>query len=507
MSGPSQASFGARARAAFDARPPPHSPEAEANLLGALVYEPLAFERVRAIVSAEDFYETRHQLLWGVIAKSHADGVVPDHVILADLVGRNGTAERIGGEAYLAELAARCPVNDLYVESHARIVKEHSVRRKVLAAGQALAEAAHTPGVDIGAFAAEETTYLREVLAEASPQRDAGEEMPSAADLLARNLEPREWLAEGLVQRAKTIIVFGPSYAGKSVLSVQFGLSLARGDGSFLGFRLPGRAVATGYFMGENDEYELADTLRAQCDGGQPPSTFRYLDVFARPDRKPLGTPEGLAWYRAAILRNGIELAIIDNLMSLVGEDLKDTEAAVRTMEGLKRVSKETCVSWLVLAHTRKEGSKGDEGSLMDKLYGAHEWGSYADSAVHIAHPKDADRDDPRREIHVAKVRGARPKPGFIIEMDRKTLTARYVAEMGRRTAQNPLEPEEALDFLREHGPIVTIDELKTGLGISRATAYRLVGSAQWRAWIADGSIEVTAKSQRGSPTAFRIAN
>ncbi|HEX5137368.1 MAG TPA: DnaB-like helicase N-terminal domain-containing protein, partial [Planctomycetota bacterium] len=157
----------AAARAAIDRRAPPHDVASEQAVFRALIYEPSSFALASAIVSTDDFYETRHQLLWGVIAASNAEGASPDAALLADLVGRNGIGQKIGGEAYLAELARDGLPSATLVEHHARIVKERSIRRKVLAAGQALSEAAHTPGLDVKAFVSEETEYLREVLAEA----------------------------------------------------------------------------------------------------------------------------------------------------------------------------------------------------------------------------------------------------------------------------------------------------------------------------------------------------
>lgn len=502
---PAQA-FGAQVRAQ-SLRVPPNDEGAERAVLGAVLLggKP-AFDRARELLSGSDFYRSAHQLLWGVLEGLDREGSSLDHVTIRDAVCRNGSEARIGGEAYLAELARDVP-SDSAVADYARIVKDHALARYVISASQTLVGLAYDPATlsRLPAVVSEHIEQLRVGLAEVPGTETKGDALPSAAELLVRELEPREWLVHGFLQQAKTGILFGASYAGKSVLSIQLGLALARGDHSFLGFALPGHAVEVAYFMGENDEHELRDILAAQCGDGTPPPTFRYCDVFARPDRRSLASAEGLAWYRATLARNGTKVAIVDNLMSLVGADLKETEVAVSVMEGLKRTSKETGVSWILLGHTRKEGAKGDEGSLLDKLYGAHEWGSYTDSALFVGYPKGSDRDETRREVRSAKVRGAVPRQ-ILVDFRRETMSASFVADLDKRKAPLAIEPEEALAYVREHGPVVTLTDLMEGLGISRATAYRLVGSIQWRKWTEDGTLQVTAKSQRGAPTAFKAA-
>ena len=50
-------------------RVPPHSVEAEQSLLGALLIDNQAFDRIADLVAAEDFYRDDHRRIWRHIAK------------------------------------------------------------------------------------------------------------------------------------------------------------------------------------------------------------------------------------------------------------------------------------------------------------------------------------------------------------------------------------------------------------------------------------------------------
>src|SRR5262245_15664635 len=53
----------------FQFKTPPHSIEAEQSLLGALLLDNQAFDRVADLVTAEDFYRDDHRRIWRHIAR------------------------------------------------------------------------------------------------------------------------------------------------------------------------------------------------------------------------------------------------------------------------------------------------------------------------------------------------------------------------------------------------------------------------------------------------------
>ena len=99
------------------------------------------------------------------------------------------------------------------------------------------------------------------------------------------------------------------------------------------------------------------------------------------------------------------------------------------------------------------------------------------------------------------------PEPAFIAQLDEETLTFRKVAEIGRATTPTT-SPWVALERIRDmHGPggVVTIHDLTEDLTISRRSVYRLIETPEFVAWMADGTLEVTATGNRGGPTAWRF--
>ena len=65
---------------------PPHSVEAEQSLLGALLLDNLAFDRVADIVGAEDFYRDDHRRIWRHVARLIEAGKPADVVTVSESI-------------------------------------------------------------------------------------------------------------------------------------------------------------------------------------------------------------------------------------------------------------------------------------------------------------------------------------------------------------------------------------------------------------------------------------
>ena len=88
---------------------PPHSIEAEQAVLGGLMLDNNAWERVLDQVSDGDFYRHDHRLIFRAVHKL-ADANQPfDVVTLHEQLDKEGLSSQVGGLAYLAELAKNTP--------------------------------------------------------------------------------------------------------------------------------------------------------------------------------------------------------------------------------------------------------------------------------------------------------------------------------------------------------------------------------------------------------------
>src|ERR687888_2236095 len=84
---------------------PPHSVEAEQSLLGALLLDNQAFDRVADLVSAEDFYRDDHRRIWRHIAKLIESNKPADVVTVSESIEASEDKDKTGGPSYLGALA------------------------------------------------------------------------------------------------------------------------------------------------------------------------------------------------------------------------------------------------------------------------------------------------------------------------------------------------------------------------------------------------------------------
>ncbi|MEL6227934.1 MAG: replicative DNA helicase, partial [Pseudomonadota bacterium] len=125
-------------------RVPPHSIEAEQSLLGGLMLDNSAWDRIADVVSAEDFYRPDHRLIFAAMGQLVEQRQPCDAVTVSELLDRRGEAEQAGGLAYLAQLANETP-SAANVKAYASILRERSVLRSLIEAGNEMVTNALTP--------------------------------------------------------------------------------------------------------------------------------------------------------------------------------------------------------------------------------------------------------------------------------------------------------------------------------------------------------------------------
>src|ERR1041385_205817 len=78
---------------------PPHSIEAEQSLLGALLLDNQAFDRVADLVTAEDFYRDDHRRIWRHIARLIEHNRPADVVTVGESIDASEDKDKAGGLA------------------------------------------------------------------------------------------------------------------------------------------------------------------------------------------------------------------------------------------------------------------------------------------------------------------------------------------------------------------------------------------------------------------------
>ena len=123
---------------------PPHSLEAEQSLIGGLLLDNAAWERIADLVTGEDFYRDDHRRIYQHITKLIDVGKPADAVTVFESLQKNGEAEQAGGLAYLVEIANNTP-SAANIRRYAEIVHERAVLRKLVAVGDEIAASALAP--------------------------------------------------------------------------------------------------------------------------------------------------------------------------------------------------------------------------------------------------------------------------------------------------------------------------------------------------------------------------
>lgn len=133
----------------------PQSPDAERAVLGAILINNHAYDRVAPIIDVEDFFKDAHRTAFAAMKRMAEDRRDIETLTLKEELICHGQLEQAGGVAYISAHLDVIP-DVANVERYARIVKEKSKLRQLLAIGsEAMARAMDTEGETADVIAAE----------------------------------------------------------------------------------------------------------------------------------------------------------------------------------------------------------------------------------------------------------------------------------------------------------------------------------------------------------------
>jgi replicative DNA helicase len=125
-------------------RVPPHSIEAESSVLGGLLLDNAAWDRVSDLLVDGDFYRYEHRLIYAAMAALINASKPADVITVFEQLQSHGKAEEVGGLAYLNSLAQYVPSAG-NIRRYAEIVRERGILRKLLRASDEIATNAFNP--------------------------------------------------------------------------------------------------------------------------------------------------------------------------------------------------------------------------------------------------------------------------------------------------------------------------------------------------------------------------
>ena len=123
---------------------PPHSVEAEQSVLGGLLLEASALDKIADLMTDDDFYRHEHRLIYRQVVRLSELAKPIDVITVAEALEIAGELDKVGGLPYLGNLAQNVP-SAANIRRYGEIVRERSIMRKLVEVGTDIASSAYNP--------------------------------------------------------------------------------------------------------------------------------------------------------------------------------------------------------------------------------------------------------------------------------------------------------------------------------------------------------------------------
>ncbi len=353
-----------------------YSVEAEHGVIGGLMIDGSAIDRLDSRLKAEHFYRDDHRRIFAAIQALANEGKSSDIISLADALEATGDLERCGGYAYLGGLAYET-FSSANIRRHAEIIIERATLRALRAIGNDIADAALS-----GGNAPEQVDAAQAAVMALTERVAVRFEPMTARDVMSRHLqrlqERREGRAaagmstgfddldrrlNGGLHPGQLVILAARPAMGKTSLSMQVALH----------FALQGRPTL--FCSQEMPESDLADRLTALHSrvplsrviqtaqmttedydriGAALPS---LRDAPLMLDEQPSLTLMAVRSKARRVVREygRIELLVIDYLQLMTGEGTSRNAEIEQISRGLKQLAKEMSCPVIALSQLSRQ--------------------------------------------------------------------------------------------------------------------------------------------------------
>ena len=130
---------------------PPQHIEAEQSVLGGILIENDAINRVTEILDADDFYRDAHRKIFNALINLSERDEPADLITLTNELRKIDQLDAIGGASYLASLIDSVPTA-ANIEYYAKIVKEKAILRKLIQASTEIITQSYADRGDVEGF-------------------------------------------------------------------------------------------------------------------------------------------------------------------------------------------------------------------------------------------------------------------------------------------------------------------------------------------------------------------
>ncbi len=372
-------------------RSQPHNLEAEQALLGALLVDNGALDRVNGYLSGEHFFQPVHGRIYDAIVHVTERGQLADPITLKAYFEQDGALVDIGGAEYLVRLVASA-VSIININDYGRQVHDLALRRSLIRIGEGVVNTAFDFEVDDPATAqienAEQRLFdlaergeieggfapLSRALAGAVEIAERAYKRESRITGVATGLVDLDNLLGGL-HASDLVILAGRPGMGKTALATNIAFNAARRYRAEPG--PDGRQVAVdgavvGFFSLEMSAEQLAARMLAEESGVpsdnlrrgsvKPDEWERLVEASQRLNRLPFFIDDTPALSMAALRTRArrlkrvhhLSLVVVDYLQLVRPSGKRGYENRVQEVaevtQGLKAMAKELDVPVLACA-------------------------------------------------------------------------------------------------------------------------------------------------------------
>lgn len=376
---------------------PPHSLEAEREVLAAALLDRAGVEQVLA-VPLSAWYVERHQILAAAIAAMVEAATPIDPVTLAEALKSRGQWERVGGARAIGELMDRMGTV-ANVEHYARVIVDKARLRRIIDVARSVEVAAHQDVADVDDFVARTGAALTSTLAEVQAKapldtrslEEAGDidwltaPPPRADPLLTWGDGQRQPL---MMAAGRVALLAAAGGVGKTYALVQLALAVATGT-RWLGTYDVTRKGRVLLALAEEDMDECRRRLYmgAQVFGRAGDEGVDYLHAEVRRHVVPLALmgrdvaflgPDGpTPWHGELVAKLSEQpwrAVILDPLSRWGGPEIEtDAHAATRVVQLLEQLTKLPGTPAVIVAHhTNKGALRDDPGSRSQAVVRGH---------------------------------------------------------------------------------------------------------------------------------------
>ena len=413
---------------------PPNSIEAEQSLLGGLMLDHTSWDKIADVVTADDFYRKDHRLIFSAIA-TLAEGANPcDVVTVSECLDNRGELDDAGGLEYLATLANETP-GAANARAYARILRERSMLRSLIAAGNEISGAAFMTEGRSAAEIVDEAERLVFNIAESGARGKVGfralkQILPDAVDRIdilhqsegdisgiSTGYTEFDKLTAGL-QPGDLIVIAGRPSMGKTALALNIAENAAIGakiPTAIYSMEMPAQQLAFRMIssLGRVDQTHLRTGKFPDEDWSRINTAVQLMSdapLFID-DSAALSPTEIRARARRLQRESGLGLIVVDylQLMAVPGSTENRATEISEISRSLKALAKELSVPVIALSQlNRSVEQRTDKRPVMSDLRESGAIEQDADMIVFIYRDEVYNQDTPRKgiaDIVIAKQR------------------------------------------------------------------------------------------------------